>query len=82
MKTIIMTLLLMGIYYPRIMTVANIETETEIIVCDDAEGNSWAFYGMENYKIGTNVFVIMDSKGTEEIFDDSIIEVYQLPKNN
>lgn len=82
MKTIIMTLLLMGIYYPRIMTVTNIETETEIIVCDDAEGNSWAFYGMEDYKIGTNVFVIIDSKGTEEIFDDSIIEVYQLPKNN
>lgn len=77
-----MTLLLMGIYYPRIMTVTNIETETEIIVCDDAEGNLWTFYGMENYKIGTNVFVIMDSKGTEEIFDDSIIEVYQLPKNN
>ena len=82
MRRMITTLLLLGIYYPRIMTVTNIETETEIVICDDAEGNSWAFYGTKNYNIGANVFVIMDSKGTEEIFDDSIIEAYQLPKNN
>lgn len=82
MRRIITTLLLLGIYYPRIMTVKNIETETEIVTCNDAEGNLWAFYGTENYEIGTEVFIIMDSKGTKEIFDDSIIEVYQLPKNN
>lgn len=81
MKTIIMTLLLMGAYYPRIMTVTDIETETEMVVCDDEEGNIWAYYGTENIKIGDKMLVIMDNKGTKEIYDDLIVEVYSLPYN-
>jgi len=80
MRGIIITLFLLGIYYPNLMTVANIETKTEIVTCNDTEGNSWAFYGTESYNIGDKLLVIMDNKGTEEIFDDSIVEVYQLPK--
>jgi hypothetical protein len=69
----------MGVYYPLIMHVTNIESETEMIICDDDYGMEWAFYGNGEYKIGDTFIAIMDSNGTDEIYDDSIVEGYPSP---
>lgn len=64
----------LGNTYPRAMEVVELETETDTVVCVDAVGLEWAFYGIEDYFVGDIVIATMYDEGTENIYDDSIID--------
>ena len=75
----------LGNTYPRAMEIVSLETETDTVVCVDAVGLEWAFYGIEDYFIGDIVICTMHDNGTQNIYDDSIIDTtfsgYTLPIN-
>ena len=40
----------------------------------DTDGNEWCFYG-KGYRIGDELTLEMDSKGTKDITDDMVVDV-------
>lgn len=58
--------------YPKTMKVVDIQED--IVTVKDANGFIFQFEGAEDWMIGDFCSCIMDSKGTEEILDDEIIE--------
>ena len=60
-------------YYALTTTVTALETETDTVVVEDANGNEWAFYGIEDWRLGDICSMLMDTNGTETIYDDIII---------
>lgn len=88
LKAILISLAMLftqGSLYPRAMQVVEFETETDTVVCVDATGLEWAFYGIEDWEIGDLVVCIMDTNETDVITDDSIVEIrysgYTFPLN-
>lgn len=61
--------------YPQTMTVVQIDIATDTVTCEDLTGNLWQFKGVEDWQEGDTVSMIMNNKGTEEIFDDEIIKI-------
>ena len=62
-------------YYARVMEVVTLEHDTDEVVCVDAVGYEWAFYGIEDYLEGDLVACVMDDMGTPDtILDDEIID--------
>ena len=52
----------------RVVTIRNDE-----VIFETATGIQYAFSGAEDYEVNDIVSVIMDSMGTETIFDDKIV---------
>lgn len=73
----IMIMILCGIMsantYTAMTTVVDIETDADTVVCEDATGNLWAFYGAENWQVGDMCNLLMHDCGTADITDDIII---------
>lgn len=67
-------LLWLGLY-PKSGIVTEVNIPANTVTVTDANGNGWAFYGTEDYEVGDAVAMIMDSKGTETIYDDEIVTV-------
>lgn len=62
--------------YPRAMQVVAFERETGTVVCCDATGLEWEFYGIEDWAEGDLVIAMMDDNGTTNtIIDDIIVDV-------
>lgn len=59
--------------YHRSMTVTETDNTTDTVVLIDTEGHEWAFYGVENWVVGDKCTCTMDSNGTENITDDTIV---------
>ena len=59
--------------YPRAMEIVEFERNTDTVVCVDAVGLEWAFYGIEDWSIGDVVIVMLDNNGTPETMVDDII---------
>ena len=59
--------------YPMAMQVVAFERETDTVVCCDATGLEWAFYGIEDWEVGDLVIAMMDDNGTRETLVDDII---------
>lgn len=81
-KIIIITLCIMSIatmayadIYPTTMIVVELDNQHDIVICEDFNGNQWAFEGIEDWCIGDIVSMIMDDMGTESIYNDTIIMV-------
>lgn len=61
--------------YPRTMTVTELNTEEDEVILTDYVGYTWSFYGIEDWQIGDICSCIMDTEGTENITDDTIINI-------
>lgn len=51
------------------------EIKNDVVTFEDFNGFLWSFEGAEDYAINDRVAVIFDDAGTEEIFDDIILQV-------
>lgn len=68
-----LTLTIQGNAYPRAMQITEFERETDTVVCEDATGLIWAFYGIEDWEIGDLVIATLDDNGTPNRMGDDII---------
>ena len=59
-------------YYALATTVCAIDRDTDVVTCEDYNGNLWEFYGVEDWQVGDNANLLMDSMDTERIYDDEI----------
>lgn len=61
--------------YPLTTIVTGVDLKNNTIYVTDKSGFVWGFYGAEEWRINDFCSLIMNDNGTEEIFDDTIIEV-------
>ena len=59
-------------YYALATTVNAIDRDTDVVTCEDYTGNLWEFYGVEDWQVGDNANLLMDTMGTESIYDDEV----------
>ena len=62
--------------YPQCFAVVEVDAKADIVTCVDADGNEWAFNGVQDFKRGDLVSAIMTDMGTPaDIYDDEFISV-------
>ena len=61
--------------YPETFIVVAVDQEHDFITLQDFNGYTWNWNGCEDWMVGDIASAIMNSKGTEEIFDDEIMEL-------
>lgn len=59
--------------YPTAMEVVSIEND--LVTVQTSTGIAYQFYGAEDLAEGDLVALIMDSKGTDIVYDDEIVKV-------
>ena len=59
--------------YAKVAVVSSIDEAQDIVVCEDTAGLLWAFRGIEDWQVGDCIGLLMDSQGTETVFDDTIV---------
>lgn len=59
--------------YPETGTVIVVDEQEDTVTVEDFNGNQWEFLGAEDWMVGDICSMIMDGKGTDEIYDDEII---------
>ena len=59
-------------YYSLDTQVSSIDNDTDLVTCEDGNGNLWEFYGINGRKVGDKVALLMDNMGTTKIEDDEI----------
>lgn len=64
-----------GWYYALATKIVETNRETNVVTCEDCNGNLWEFYGVEDWEVGDNANLLMNSKGTAKIEDDEICGV-------
>lgn len=69
----ILTALVLTVTYPRAMEI--VEIADDEVICVDAVGFEWGFYGADDFEVGDIVICTMDTKGTDTILDDAIVDV-------
>lgn len=62
--------------YAAAMVVVQVDTLTDTVTCEDANGNLWQFKGCEDWMLGDIAAMMLDDHGTEEIYDDEITGVW------
>lgn len=55
--------------------VVGVDNEEDVVVCVDTTGNVWEFYGVEDWHEGDFVLLLMDTCGTQTIYDDAVLRV-------
>lgn len=81
--TFVITIVIFGIInlkffenlYGLTTVVFSVSYSTDIVTVEDFNGNLWQFDGAEDWVEGDICTLIMNSKGTAEIKDDTIISV-------
>ena len=61
--------------YPETFIVVAVDQDHDFITLQDFNGFTWNWNGCEDWMVGDIASAIMNSKGTEEIFDDEIMEL-------
>ena len=61
--------------YPRSMVIVSLDFETDTAIAEDAAGILWSFKGIEDLMVGDRCACIMNTCGTELIYDDVIVSV-------
>lgn len=61
--------------YPETFIVVAVDQDHDFITLQDFNGYTWNWNGCDDWMIGDIASAIMDSKGTEAIQDDEIIEL-------
>lgn len=60
-------------YYSMTTRVVKVDESTDTVTVQDFNGNYWQFDGIEDWAVDGICSCIMDSKGTKEIKDDTIV---------
>ena len=53
--------------------VVGVDNEEDVVACVDTTGNVWEFYGVEDWCEGDFVLLLMDTCGTQTIYDDTVL---------
>lgn len=61
-----------GWYYALTTCVVEVDRDNDIVTCEDSNGNLWEFYGCEDWQEGDCASLLMNSKGTPSVYDDTI----------
>ena len=61
-----------GAYVLRAQVVG-VDEEKDVVACVDTVGNVWEFYGVEDWYEGDFVLLLMDTCGTQTIYDDAVL---------
>lgn len=61
--------------YALTAVVTDIDENTDIVLIKSGTGLTWCFYGVEDWSVGDIASCVMDTKGTEIVFDDEIVSV-------
>ena len=62
-------------YYALVALVIELDTNENVVYVEDFSHNVWSFEGCEDWAIGDIVGLVMDTMGTEIIYDDVVINV-------
>lgn len=58
--------------YPLLTTVTEVDRDKDLVTVEDNNGFIWQFKGVDDWEEGDLCNCLMDSRGTEKIFDDEI----------
>ena len=58
--------------YPLLTTVTEVNRDKDLVTVEDNNGFIWQFEGADDWEEGDLCNCLMDSRGTEKIFDDEI----------
>lgn len=61
--------------YPTCGIVTEVNYTENMVTFTDFNGNSWSFYGTEDWIAGDIASAIMDKMGTDIIYDDEVLSV-------
>lgn len=82
-KLLLMAVILMTLFtgcgkvdttYPLTTKVVDINYFSDVVTVMDFNGMTWKFTGTDDWMVGDICSMIMDSRGTELVFDDVIID--------
>lgn len=62
-------------FYARVGVVFRMDYTENIVYVVDFFGEEWSFFGCEDWDVGDFVAAVMDTMGTELIYDDEIVSV-------
>lgn len=62
-------------FYAKVGVVFRMDYIENIVYVVDFFGEEWSFFGCEDWDIGDFVAAVMDTMGTELIYDDEIVSV-------
>ena len=62
--------------YPKTAVIVELCEEDDLVIVEDANGQSWCFTGIVDWYVGDLVSMLMDDMGTEIIYDDEIVDTY------
>lgn len=65
----------MDTLYPHTAVVSEVNYTENIVTVEDFNGNLWEFSETDDWSKGDIVSMIMDTKGTDSIYDDEIVSV-------
>lgn len=60
--------------YPLSTVVTEIDRSIDKVICTDYNGYEWSFYGCEDWQENDICTLLMDSRKTEKIYDDVIVQ--------
>lgn len=60
--------------YAKTTKVIEVNQITDTVVCEDYNGNQWEFTECEDWEVGDIATLLMNDNGTENIYDDTIVE--------
>ena len=59
--------------YPLTTKVVMVDYPTDVVWCEDFNGNIWEFYGCEDWCVNDIASLLINDNGTENIYDDEIM---------
>lgn len=59
--------------YPAVATVIEVNNDANLVCCVDSDGEVWTFDGAMGWFSGDVVALLMDSNGTDIVYDDVIV---------
>lgn len=62
-------------YYALVGVVVELDARENVVYVEDFNGNIWGFDGCEDWAIGDVAGMVIDTIGTENIYDDEIVNV-------
>lgn len=60
-------------FYAETAVVVVLDYNDDLVVVEDANGQSWCFEGTEDWEVGDVASLLMNDCGTEIIYDDEIV---------
>lgn len=69
---------IMSHIYPMSGIVTEVNCQENKVIITDSVRNEWEFNGTDDWHIGDIAAMIMEDNGTEEIYDDKIIDIHYI----